>query len=255
MIRHYPRGFTLIELLVVISIIALLIALLLPALGSARTTAKNIRCAANQRQIGMLWHVYAQDFDEFYPPSYQGGFFSGVLEPVKDYFDATNAVGDGEIFWCPTQDINQRPIATPGTEPSTWNNLRYVNTVWDDIVQVNYSFWTHFTWGAPSGNWLRVEEDPTTATVEAIAALVGLTTEYPGAPFLIRLSDVDQSKRRIAWDYNYRLSVGWLPVTSNHLVDEEPQGANVLHGDGHVEFLNFDEMIRYDQGGGFAHYY
>jgi prepilin-type N-terminal cleavage/methylation domain-containing protein/prepilin-type processing-associated H-X9-DG protein len=63
---HRPHAFTLIELLVVISIIALLIALLLPALQSARESARAVTCASNQRQIGILLHTYAADF-QVYP--------------------------------------------------------------------------------------------------------------------------------------------------------------------------------------------
>ena len=54
------RGFTLIELLVVISIIAMLLAILMPALGRAKEAAKRVVCLSNQRQLGLAWHVYAE---------------------------------------------------------------------------------------------------------------------------------------------------------------------------------------------------
>lgn len=67
------QGFTLIELLVVISIIAILVALLLPALSAARKTTEKAQCASNVRQITMAAFAYATDFDGSVIPAFTDG--------------------------------------------------------------------------------------------------------------------------------------------------------------------------------------
>lgn len=64
------RAFTLIELLVVIAVIALLVSILLPALRGARESAKTTICLGNQRQLGLAYTLYAQDFRESLVHSY-----------------------------------------------------------------------------------------------------------------------------------------------------------------------------------------
>jgi|GEM_PF-567217 len=81
--RTYPNSsaFTLIELLVVIAIIALLIGILLPALGSARDSSRNALCKSNLRQLSVATQVYAFDFKDKYAPVLGGPF---VIDPKND---------------------------------------------------------------------------------------------------------------------------------------------------------------------------
>ena len=90
--RHLSRAFTLIELLVAIAIVAILAALLLPALSRSKATAKRIHCLSNLHQVLIAAHVYVDDNAGSYPVAYQSGTINGSAALIC--WDLTTIAGN-----------------------------------------------------------------------------------------------------------------------------------------------------------------
>lgn len=104
------KAFTLIELLVVISIIALLVGILLPALGAARRVAQDVKCASNMRQQMIGVFGYTTDNRGILPIGYTNSnpsIYWSLL--INDYTtqSGTEATHHGEMFTCPSVTINE----------------------------------------------------------------------------------------------------------------------------------------------------
>ena len=125
--RKQRNGFTLVELLVVISIIAMLLAILMPSLSKARQIAKRMICKSNLKQLAMGWHMFLEDNDQYF---YQGvnanltyGGWRGIKgepprpgwpadRPLNPYFDLPTDLeseSGTEVFRCPSDKGGYRP--------------------------------------------------------------------------------------------------------------------------------------------------
>lgn len=83
--RKNKNGFTLVELLVVISVVAMLLAVLMPCLYSAREQAKGIICLGRIKQLVLACYAYAQNNDDYFPPAYLGYKFENSCVTISHW--------------------------------------------------------------------------------------------------------------------------------------------------------------------------
>ncbi len=132
------RAFTLIELLVVISIIALLVAILMPALSHARQQANTSVCMSNVRQIGLGFIYYAMDNNDYAMPAYEpetnthwwGHVLSDGIDHKQGvlYTYLESGLGEDSVYECPAQRFGsyrlQGKPSTMADEPK-WISSTY----------------------------------------------------------------------------------------------------------------------------------
>jgi len=130
---HHRNAFTLIELLVVISIIALLVSILLPALGSARAAAIMMQCSSQTRTVGQATHMYMADNNTFYPWKVDGVSdpsgdvrWYGILNSYMGGERTREAAGERSAWHCPAVYEESIQVYGPGIRASLYGGNPWI---------------------------------------------------------------------------------------------------------------------------------
>ncbi|MCM8820408.1 MAG: type II secretion system GspH family protein [Candidatus Omnitrophica bacterium] len=138
--RERKMGFTLIELLVVVAIIAILAAMLLPALSQARERARASRCLNNLKQLGTAFYLYLDNYNEYFPPlninTTESFYWPEAIHPyvsqrgdigISQYKFRDNVRSFNTVWFCPSH----KPISFTffSTGNSRYISYGYNNTI------------------------------------------------------------------------------------------------------------------------------
>ena len=228
------RGFSLIELLVVISIIALLIALLLPSLASSRRLSIQLLCSSNLRQLGLAFFAYDLDY-KYFPSGSYNRYNAVRAYSADDSAEVTVKVLrdsykiEPRMVQCPEQKFvtDWRTGTTLGSLDYWYligNGLRNAGNVQNNTVNGRHGWFTSDFVNRDQG-------------IFPIASVV--------KPARFPIYQLPLSEQFMLLDYSrYRPTsgYGYWPARPNHLSPSaaEPRGTNVLFADGHVEWHNWD---------------